>query len=173
MIDNRPIVGTEFKVLIEIEPVDNVHMEQMEFQASFYTRIQNPLLIKKEDMLRVNADSYIALVDTTGMSAGALRNRMVVNIPDKDFGDDYRREIVDVGAGTRIYSSGGASSTESNDNVAVGASIKVTCRIVYYVNHGEIPPEIQGEVLVITDGSVENGTLVLKKGVVNNGVLTF
>lgn len=55
-----------------------------------------------------------------------------------------------------------------------GASIKVTCRIVYYINHGEIPPEIQGEVLVITDGSVENGsTLVLKKGVVNNGVLTL
>lgn len=54
-----------------------------------------------------------------------------------------------------------------------GAGIKVTCRIVYYINHGEIPPEVQGEVLVITDGSVENGTLVLKKGVVNNGVLTL
>jgi hypothetical protein len=57
------------------------------------------------------------------------------------------------------------------EDIDRGASIKVTCRIVYYVNHGEIPPEIQGEALVITDGSVENGTLVLKKGIVKNGVL--
>lgn len=59
------------------------------------------------------------------------------------------------------------------EDINRGASIKVTCRIVYYINHGEIPPEIQGEVLVIADGSVENGTLVIKKGVVNNGVLTL
>ena len=59
------------------------------------------------------------------------------------------------------------------DDIYRGQPLKVTCQVVYYINHGEIPAEVQGEVLVITDGSVENGTLVLKKGVVNNGVLTF
>lgn len=173
MTDNRPIIGTEFKVLVEIEPVDNVRMSDMEFSCRFYTQLNRPKTITKSDMIKVDDNSYIALVDTTGMREGALRNRMTVDIPDKDFADGYRREIVDVGAGTRIYSSGRTSATEINDNVAVGASIKVTCRIVYYINHGEIPPEIQGEILVIADGSVENGTLVIKKGVVNNGVLTL
>lgn len=172
MENNRPIIGTEFKVLIEIEPVDDVHMADMEFTSLFYTRLYAPLKVTKEQMIKVNNDSYIALVDTTGMKEGALRNRMTVDIPDKDFADGYRREIVDVGAGTRIYSSGRTSSTEIDDNVAVGASIKVTCRIVYYINHGEIPSYVEGEVLY-TDGTVENGTLVLKKGVVNNGVLTL
>lgn len=172
MADNRPIIGTEFKVLIEIEPVDEVHMADMEFTCQFYTRLDNSLTVTKEQMIKVNDDSYIALVDTTGMSAGALRNRMTVDIPDKDFADGYRREIVDVGAGTRIYNSGGTTAAETADNVALGASVKVTCRIVYYINHGELPSYVEGEVLY-TDGTVENGTLVLKKGVVNNGVLTL
>lgn len=172
MANNRPIVGTEFKVLIEIEPVDDVHMADMEFNCRFYTQLNRPKTITKNEMIKVDDNSYIALVDTTGMKDGALRNRMTVDIPDKDFADGYRREVVDVGAGTRIYSSGGTSTTEIDDNVAVGASIKVTCRIVYYINHGEIPSYVEGEVLY-TDGTVENGTLVLKKGVVNNGVLTF
>jgi hypothetical protein len=30
MTDNKPIVGAEFKVLTEIEPVDGVHMEDNE-----------------------------------------------------------------------------------------------------------------------------------------------
>ena len=103
MADNRPIIGTEFKVLVEIEPVDEVHMSDMEFICEFYTRLGNPLSVTKEQMIKVNDDSYIALVDTTGMSAGTLRNRMTVDIPDKDFADGYRREIVDIEAGTKIY----------------------------------------------------------------------
>lgn len=172
MAENRPIVGTEFKVLVEIDPVDGVHMTDMEFTCQFYTRQDRPMTISKKRMIKVDDNSYVALVDTTGMSAGVLRNRMTVDIPDKDFDDGYRREIVDVGAGTRIYSSGGTTITETTDNVAVGASIKVTCRIVYYINHGELPSYVEGEVLY-TDGTVENGTLILKKGVVNNGVLTL
>lgn len=58
------------------------------------------------------------------------------------------------------------------EDINRGASIKVTCRIVYYINHGELPSYVEGEVLY-TDGTIENGTLILKKGVVNNGVLTL
>jgi hypothetical protein len=103
MEENRPIVGTELKVLVQIDPVDNVHMVDMLFDCRFYTRLDNPLIITKDKMIKVNDDSYIALVDTTGMSAGTLRNRMTIDIPDKDFADGYRREIVDVEAGTKIY----------------------------------------------------------------------
>ena len=96
MNDVKQIVGTEYKVILHIEPVDGVHMEEMEFECMFYTRIQEPLFVKKSEMIRVDADSYIALVNTEGMSAGTLRNRMTVDIPDRDFPDDYRREIMDM-----------------------------------------------------------------------------
>lgn len=103
MAENRPIIGTEFKVLVEIDPVDDVHMADMVFSCQFYTRLESPKTITKEQMIKVSDDSYIALVDTTDMSAGTLRNRMTIDIPDKDFADGYRREIVDVEAGTKIY----------------------------------------------------------------------
>jgi hypothetical protein len=102
MADNRPIIGTEFKVLIEIEHVDDVHMADMEFYCEFYTRLGNPLTVTKEQMIKVSDDAYIALVDTTGMSAGTLRNRMTVDIPDRDFPDDYRREVVDFSTDIKI-----------------------------------------------------------------------
>lgn len=96
MAETKQIVGTEYKVLLHIEPVDGVHMEDMEFECMFYTRIQEPFVVKKSEMIRVDADSYIALVNTEGMSAGTLRNRMTVDIPDRDFSDDYRRELLDM-----------------------------------------------------------------------------
>lgn len=102
MADNRPIIGTEFKVLVEIEPVDDVHMADMEFTCQFYTRLNDPLTVTKEQMIKVNDDSYIALVDTTGMSAGTLRNRITVDIPDKDFADGYRREVTDISTDVKI-----------------------------------------------------------------------
>jgi hypothetical protein len=64
----------------------------------------------------------------------------------------------------------------------INSGIKLTCRVVFYVNKGEppspdvptpdVPSYVEGEVWY-TDGTVENDTLILKKGVVNNGVLTL
>ena len=103
MTIHKSIVGTEFKILVEIEPIDDAHMEDMEFTCLFYTNFDNPLTVKKTDMIKVNADGYIALVDTEGMKPGTLRNRITVDIPDKDFDDQYRREIADVETGVKIY----------------------------------------------------------------------
>ena len=96
MAEYKQIIGTEYKIVVRIEPVDGVHMEEMEFTCQFYTRIDAPVIVEKKDMIRVDADSYIALVNTEGMSAGTIRNRMTVDIPDRDFPDDYRREVVDL-----------------------------------------------------------------------------
>lgn len=57
-------------------------------------------------------------------------------------------------------------------NIHSGHFLKVTCSIVFYINKGEIPAKVEGEVLII-DGSINDSTLVLKRGVVNNGVLTL
>ena len=103
MSENKPIVGTEFKILVRVEPIDGVHMEDMEFVCEFYTRLESPFSVKKEEMIKVDADGYIACVDTEGMKPGTLRCRITVDIPDKDFDDQYRREIVDVEIGVKIY----------------------------------------------------------------------
>lgn len=102
-MEYRPIVGTELKILSEIEPVDGVHMADMEFSCQFYTSEERPLIVTKEQMIKDSDDGYIALVDTAGMEPGTLRNRMTFDIPDKDFADGYRREIVDVPVGAKLH----------------------------------------------------------------------
>ena len=38
-------------------------------------------------MIKIDADNYIALVNTEDMNPGTLRNSMIVDIPDRDFAD--------------------------------------------------------------------------------------
>lgn len=96
------IVGTECKVLVMVEPIDGVHMSGMEFSCLFYTDVSSPIEIKKDQMIKVDDDSYIALLDTSGFKPGTLRNRMIVDIPDHDFLDGFRREIADMEIDAKI-----------------------------------------------------------------------
>jgi hypothetical protein len=103
MAESRPITGTEFKILVRIEPVGGIHMKDMRVNCVFYTRMDAPFEVSKDDMIYVDDDSYIALVDTSGMSSGVLRNRITCEVPDLDFHDGYRTEIVDVETGVTLY----------------------------------------------------------------------
>lgn len=103
MADRSPITGTEFKILVRIEPVGGIHMKDMRVSCVFYTRMDVPFAVSKDEMIYVDDDSYIALVDTYGMSSGVLRNRITCEVPDLDFDDGYRTEIVDVETGVTLY----------------------------------------------------------------------
>lgn len=103
MAESRPITGTEFKILVRIEPIGGIHMRDMRVNCVFYTRMDVPFTVSKDEMIYVDDDSYIALVDTSGMSSGVLRNRITCEVPDSDFPDEYRTEITDVDTGVILY----------------------------------------------------------------------
>lgn len=103
MADRSPITGTEFKILVRIEPVGGIRMKDMRVNCVFYTRMDVQFAVSKDEMIYVDDDSYIALVDTSEMSSGVLRNRITCEVPDLDFDDGYRTEIVDVETGVTLY----------------------------------------------------------------------
>ena len=103
MAESKPIVGTEFKIQVSIDPVDSIPMSGMEFTCMFYTSMDKPYIVEKSQMIKVDDSNYIALVDTAEMNAGSLRNRITVDIPDSDFSDGYRKEIKDVDTGIKLY----------------------------------------------------------------------
>lgn len=57
-------------------------------------------------------------------------------------------------------------------NINIGHSLRVTCMVVYYINKGETPATVAGNVLIV-EGQLEDGALILKKGVERNGVLAL
>ena len=96
------ISGTEIKLNIHIDPLGELHMSNYNFECKFYIFPKNFIIVKKEDMVKVDEDNYLAIVDTTSLGVGKLHLTVTAEIPDSDFGDDTRREIACVCTGIEI-----------------------------------------------------------------------
>lgn len=87
-------VGTEYKINICMQPMGEIHLEDCEFTATFYVTATKSCVVEKVDMVAVDADNYIALVDSSLTGAGALKAKIAIDLPDGDFVDATRREVV-------------------------------------------------------------------------------
>lgn len=86
-------LGTEVKINIHAEPIDGLHMEDYDFEAEFYVYTNKSIIINKEDLIKIDADNYVALVDSTLLGAGTIYAKIVAEIPDDDFDDAHRTEV--------------------------------------------------------------------------------
>jgi hypothetical protein len=89
-------IGTEYKINVGMRPVGDIHLENCDFYAEFYTFPLKKVRIAKVDMMRVNADNYLAVVDSAKTGAGELHARVVVYLPDADMPDGKRTEVVNL-----------------------------------------------------------------------------
>lgn len=95
-IITRNIVGTGLKMNIHIEPIGDLHLSDYDFRCIFHTSSrQYGVTINKSEMQRVDADNYIAAVDTSELVAGTLKVRIYAEIPDDSFVTGIRYEIAD------------------------------------------------------------------------------
>lgn len=81
-------VGTEFKINVHVEPIDGLHMDDYNFTCRFYVHPGKYVEVKKNEMVRVDADNYIALVDSAKTAPGELVMRITARVSDSDFPDD-------------------------------------------------------------------------------------
>lgn len=95
-------IGTELKVNVHIEPIDNYHMDNYDFTCKFFTTGNCGISIPKSDMIRIDEDNYIARIDTKKVGRGNLMLRVVAQIPDNDFDDMLRKEVCVVSTGILI-----------------------------------------------------------------------
>jgi hypothetical protein len=56
-------------------------------------------------MIRVDSNNYIVLVDTNEVGAGDLKCKVTAYIPDGDFPDELRTEVVNIDTGINIIKS--------------------------------------------------------------------
>lgn len=110
------IIGTELKINVNVEPIGNVHLADCDFECLFYIKGQVPtasgvastkrgtksVLVRKEEMLRVDDDNYVALVDSSLLGVGNVMMTIKVYVPDTDFDDGFRTEVDSVWTGVTI-----------------------------------------------------------------------
>lgn len=93
------VLGTELKINVHVEPIDELHMSDYDFECAFYIYKNKKVVIKKSEMNRVDNDNYIAMIDSEKaniLGRGRLNMEITAYIPDGDFADNTRTEKADV-----------------------------------------------------------------------------
>lgn len=85
--------GTELKLNIGIEPIGGLTMDEYDFSIEVYCFQNKAIKFGKADTIRVDANNYMVLVDTSALGAGELKCKVTAQIPDGDFKDGIRTEI--------------------------------------------------------------------------------
>lgn len=95
-------LGTELKLNINIEPIGTVTMDSYDFEVEVYCSPKKTIIVKKNDAIRIDESNYVILVDTNVVGAGDLKCKVTAQIPDADFSDMIRTEVVAMDTGIKI-----------------------------------------------------------------------
>ena len=98
----NPSIGTELKVAVSAEPVGGIHLSEYDFECDFFVYRNQKITVRKDDMRKLDDDNYVALLDSSKLSAGNLLMRMTAHVPDTDFPDGLRTEVVEVDTGIKL-----------------------------------------------------------------------
>ena len=86
-------LGTELKINVHVDPIDGMHMSDYDFECVFFVYKNRPLVIKKNEMTKVDEDNYIANVVSAKVGTGNLMMKFIADIPDSDMNDGLRKEV--------------------------------------------------------------------------------
>lgn len=87
------IIGTEEKFSVRVEPLDDVHVKDYDFNVKVYSNKQANVIIPKKDVIFEGDDSFLITVDTSIIGLGVITIEVIAHIPDADFDDNTRTEI--------------------------------------------------------------------------------
>lgn len=100
-------VGTELKLNINIEPIGTITMDDYDFDVELISGSfkKTSVVINRAAAKKVDSDNYIVCLDTAELGAGMLKCRVTAYIPDDDFDDGIRTEVVEIDTGIEIVKS--------------------------------------------------------------------
>lgn len=104
MIENV-IIGTDKKLLVSIDPVDNTDIPQSNITVEYFCSESSIVTIEGKN-LKYSADdsAYIVPIYTSRVGCGKLKCRVTVLLPDDAFEDGTRSEIYEFVTGINIVS---------------------------------------------------------------------
>lgn len=93
-------LGTEFKINVNVEPIDGSTMDDFDFECLLYVYTNKGVTFKKGDeaVKRVDENNYkicVSSTDALKLGRGAVRMKFTAHIKDADFPDNIRTEIED------------------------------------------------------------------------------
>lgn len=99
---NDVYLGTELKLKIYVEPIDNITLDRCDFTVECFCSPKQSITIHKSDAIRIDKDNYVVLVDTNAIGVGTLRCKLIAQVPDADFDDLKRTDVSLINTGINI-----------------------------------------------------------------------
>lgn len=99
---DKVFLGTELKLNVNIESMGDVTMDNYDFVVTVYCSTSKAIIIPKADAIRVDESNYIVRIDTTTIGAGKLKCKVEAELPDGDFPDQLRTEVMIIDTGIEI-----------------------------------------------------------------------
>lgn len=96
--NNSVFIGTELKLGLHIEPIGNITMDDYDFEVEVFTSTKKVATITKADCIK-DANSYIMLIDTSELGVGEIKCKVTAHIPDAQFDDGFRDEVLGINTG--------------------------------------------------------------------------
>lgn len=98
-------IGTELKLNVNIEPIGDITMDDYDFEVDVYCSQKRITTIRKSEAIRVDDSNYIILVNTEPLGHGDVKVKVTAHIPDDDFDDGLRTEVVFLNADITVVKS--------------------------------------------------------------------
>lgn len=91
----------EYKLNIHVEPLDGLHMSDYNFACQIYCLPKKFVEVKKGDIefIKVDEDNYLLLLTDRiirTIGKGRIMIKFIAEIPDSDFPDKHRTEVVEL-----------------------------------------------------------------------------
>ena len=99
---NNIFLGSELKLNVSISPIGDITMDDYDFTVETYCSIQKVVSIPKAETIRVDEENYVVLVDTNEIGVGRIKLKVTALIPDADFPDSLRTEVVIIDTGLDV-----------------------------------------------------------------------
>lgn len=101
-MNNTVHKGTELKFNINIKPLGTLTMDDYDFECAAYCVSAKKLIIPKSHCIRLDNSNYIITVDTEYTGMGELKVQLTAKIPDADFHDGLRTEVLQLETGITV-----------------------------------------------------------------------
>lgn len=98
---SKTLIGTQIKLSITLT-CGTATMDDMEFSIDFFTSAANKITLSKSQLIREDANEYIAIIDTAELSSGSIQMKVTCRVPDEQISGGWRTEIGVADTGVKV-----------------------------------------------------------------------
>lgn len=86
-------LGSDLKLDVSFDPGNGLTMDDVDFECVFSV-CSKKLLIPKSGLVRLDEHNYLACIKASQLMRGQVSCEVKVKVPDKDFEDGIRNEVM-------------------------------------------------------------------------------